>query len=456
MNRLSILHPTVFKGLAWPPRGGKDEKRSLLAHSKLHKPAPPPPTSQLQAAKDRIYATYPKTECPRAFAGKVHTVTDQQILAAAYQLKKESSPGFPLGMLSSSKGLLVDDHGDFLVDVVRERLNALSMDLLGDPTPMELYRLGLCDPVRVFVKNEPHSEVKIANDRLRLIASVSAADEIIERLLCGSQNETEIDQWETCPSKPGIGFSDAQTIRFVESTKEQFLGKQMSEADVSAWDWCVQEWMLDAEAELRIKLCGAAPESAFARILTNRIKCLGRSLIVTSDGVLFEQTSYGIMKSGSYLTSSSNSRMRNLVAHLVGADVSVAMGDDSLEETVDGALEKYRDLGINVKFYKNVGSKFEFCSNAYDLTVDPPVAVPQNWQKGFYRLLSGAPSLELLVQFMHEYRHLENLEVVKALILESGWISKANKKDDEEQEEVVQGSEASCESRGLAGQVCPQ
>lgn len=381
-------------------------------------------------------------------------MTDQQILDTAHRLKRESSPGFPLGMLTNSKGQLVDDHGKFLVEVVRERLDALSaVDLTtSDYTPMELYRMGLVDPVRVFVKNEPHTKAKIASDRLRLIASVSAVDEIIERLLCSTQNEAEIDQWDTCPSKPGIGFSDAQTIRFVESTKDKFRGKQMSEADVSAWDWCVQEWMLDAEAELRIKLCNAPPESAFARILRNRIKCLGRSVIVTSDGVLFEQTEYGIMKSGSYLTSSSNSRMRNLVAHLVGADDSVAMGDDSLEETVDGAQEKYLAFGINVKFYKNVRGKFEFCSNAYDLTVDPPVAVPQNFEKGFYRLLSGPASLELLVQFLHEYRHLDNLEEVKALILESGWISKANKTDDLESEEVP-GAEASSEGGAVGPEV---
>jgi len=368
-------------------------------------------------------------------------VTDEQILNAAAQTKQASSPGFQLGFLSASKGKLLEDHDEFLIEVVRERLDALqAIDLTAmDLKPMELYERGLTDPIRMFVKNEPHSEEKIKAGRLRLIASVSMADEIIERLLCGAQNEAEISQWETCPSKPGIGFSDAQTEKFVKSVKGKFKA-DMAEADVSAWDWSVQEWMLAEEAELRIKLCDAPKGSAFARILRNRIYCLSRSVLVTSDGVVFEQTEYGygIMKSGSYLTSSSNSRMRNFCAHLVGADDSDAMGDDSLETWVAEAIARYKALGIKVKFYKIVNGKFEFCSNEYDLSRDPPVAVPKNWHKGLFRLLSASATYELLVQFLHEYRHLPSLAEVKTLILESGWISKANKTDDfQEQEEVA-------------------
>lgn len=410
----------------------------------MHRAAPPPPPDRIDYAKRRILETYPKTAVPRMFEGPVHRVTDDQIIAAMQTLKSDSNPGFPLGFLEQTKGKIAERRTATVVAAVRARLDLLNgVDLTTKSySATELYDKGYTDPIRVFGKNEPHTKQKLDAGRLRLIASVSEIDEIIERLLCSTQNNAEIDRWDTCPSKPGIGFSDDQTKTFYKSVQDIFPDG-LAEADVSAWDWCVQSWMFEAEVDLRIKLCGASPDSSFARILRNRILCLARSLLVTSDGEVYEQTVDGIMKSGSYLTSSSNSRMRNFVAHVVGAQDSMAMGDDSLETRVVGATEKYRELGINVKFYKEATTEFEFCSNVYRLSEGGPTAEPQNWVKGLFRLLTNKPSLELLMQFLHEYRHSPHLEEAKALILESGWNSKTNKTDDLESKEEVSRLEAS-------------
>lgn len=57
------------------------------------------------------------------------------------------------------------------------------------------------------------------------------------------------------------------------------------------------------------------------------------------------------MKSGSYCTSSSNSRIRCLMAELIGSPWCIAMGDDSVEGFVDNAREKYEALGHTCKDY---------------------------------------------------------------------------------------------------------
>lgn len=425
--RISSDHPTVFSDLSWPDRSAEREAKSLIVHAAFHQPSLPPPQERLDFATKRILETYPHTTPPKGFAGPRHEVSDSQIDRALEQVKRDSSPGFPWAFLGSTKGQLVDFNSTEVREAVLSRLDVLQgRDLVKHPlTAAELVKYNYTDPVRMFGKNEPHTKAKMDAERLRLIASVSLADEIIERLLCYKQNETEIASWATCPSKPGIGFTDAQTLEFSDRVSEIFPDG-LAEADVSAWDWSVQSWMLRAEVDLRIKLCGASPDSAFARILSNRIFCLGLSLFVTSDGEVFEQTAPGIMKSGSYLTSSSNSRMRNFVAHVIGAEHSMAMGDDSLESPVEDAVERYRELGIKVKFYKVTKSSYEFCSNQYTTRRGVVVAEPKNWAKGLFRLLSSKPSAELLCQFLYEYRHSPVLKETKRLILRSGWILKDN------------------------------
>lgn len=276
---------------------------------------------------------------------------------------------------------------------VVERLFLLSkIDLTRELlSPQELVRLGYCDPVRLFVKQEPHPLRKIREGRYRLISSVSLVDQLVERMIFGPQNQKEIQMWDRIPSKPGMGLA--------ESTQAQAIWRELefkhslraaAEADISGFDWSVQSWELWADVYMRSKLGSFGPKLKSAA--WNRTYCMMNSVFQLSDGTLISQDTPGLMKSGSYNTSSTNSRIRCLMAELIGSPWCIAMGDDSVEGYVDGARELYRALGHECKDYipcpvKPDGSleSVNFCSHF--LAKDKFWLT--SWPKTLFRYLSG-------------------------------------------------------------------
>jgi hypothetical protein len=328
-------------------------------------------------------------------------------------VNKKATPGVPWVAFGASKGYAWKAHQDYIVDAVLERLKLLSevdSNYLKSLTPLQLVEAGFVDPVKVHVKNEPHKREKLNTGRVRIISGVSLVDELVERLLCGLQNNTEICNWLTIPSKPGIGLtSDEQVAKFIDS-----IPPNPASSDVKGYDWCLHEWLFELDLDCRIRLAQAAREGVFHRVLRNRYICLCRSLFVTSDGCCFEQLFPGIMKSGSYLTSSTNSRIRYILALLVGAAWALTMGDDCLEDQVDDAHLKYQQLGIRIKEYKLNCN--EFCSHEFR----DGVGVPLNFAKGLFRLVSTFHhDLDPLKihQFRSEYRHSPQLPDVEELLL---------------------------------------
>jgi hypothetical protein len=175
-------------------------------------------------------------------------------------------------------------------------------------------------------------------------------DQLVERILFGYQNNLEIASWRTCPSKPGMGLSLAEQAKSIwEDLAYKHSLRDACEADISGFDWSVQSWELEADVEMRIKLGSFPP--LVANAARARFYCLANSVFQLSDGTMIAQGRPGLMKSGSYCTSSSNSRIRCLMAELIGAPWCVAMGDDSVEGFVDNAREKYEALGHSCKDY---------------------------------------------------------------------------------------------------------
>ena len=64
---------------------------------------------------------------------------------------------------------------------------------------------------------------KLQKERWRIISSVSLVDEIVDRMLYGTQNRAEINHWSSTPSMPGVGFSDDNSAEkfFAEVIKPQ-------------------------------------------------------------------------------------------------------------------------------------------------------------------------------------------------------------------------------------------
>lgn len=375
--------------------------------------APEPSSDHQEEVFAAVLAAYPRAPCPLLFAGARHCAQREDVRRLFPFVNKDSSPGVPWHRLETTKGALLENHGELIVDAVLARLAVLdSADLGGSVDPRALLDAGCCDPVRLFVKNEPHKVEKAVEGRWRLISSVSIVDELVERLLFSAQNELEIISWEVCPSKPGMGLSlESQTEALYASVEDKL--DSASENDVIGWDFAVREFLMKMEAEARVRLAQASLHSSFARVVRNRLFCLARAVFALSNGVLYMQTVPGMVKSGSYITSSSNSRMRYMLSQLIGAKWAMAMGDDCVEDYVAQARERYEHFGFRLKLLKRCEDRvFEFCSHIFTKTK----AIPLNHIKGTFRLLSDVPDFERYQQFRFEFRNsphlLEMLEIV--------------------------------------------
>nr|QOY46986.1 RNA-dependent RNA polymerase [Turnip yellows virus] len=257
--------------------------------------------------------------------------------------------------------------------------------------PEELIRNGLCDPIRLFVKGEPHKQAKLDEGRYRLIMSVSLVDQLVARVLFQNQNKREIALWRAVPSKPGFGLStDEQVLDFVNCLARQ-VGTTTHEVitnwkdyltptDCSGFDWSVADWMLHDDMIVRNRLT-IDLNPVTERLRSCWLRCVSNSVLCLSDGTLLAQTHPGVQKSGSYNTSSSNSRIRVMAAFHTGAAWAMAMGDDALESN-PADLAAYKRLGFKVE----VSGQLEFCSHIFRA---PDLALPVNENKMIYKLIYG-------------------------------------------------------------------
>jgi len=379
-----------------------------------------PEKFKLENTIEKVIRMYPSSVKP---LWSLSNVIDEELLRAEilehmlHDVPKDSTPGVPLCNLGKKNSEIIDKFRDFVVDCVFERMRCLCETDVEDfkmLSSIDLVQLGFCDPVRLFVKNEPHNREKLAQKRYRLISSVSLIDNLVQRCIFTNQDQTEIEIWQQIPSKPGIGFSDPQILELINS-----LGKKLDnagDADISGWDWSVKDWEMLVESEMRCRLSSA--NTLFRRAIYNTIGCLSFSVFCFSDGFLAWQLERGIVKSGSKITSSSNSRIRVFISILLGAAWCIAMGDDSTEEFMENAKEKYLGLGHIVKAFDRVKDRvFNFCS----ATFKNGVAYPSDPSKSLYRFLNQAIFTKgLLEQFVYENRHSPHLTELLEVISASG------------------------------------
>lgn len=336
----------------------------------------------------------------------------------------DSSPGFPYVKYGKRNKDIFSNARltEIIFSAVIQRLRLILCTLETTPltelekwTPTALVRAGLVDPIKVFIKNEPHKRKKLDTDKLRLISNVSIVDQIIERILSSPQNNAEIRRWKECPSKPGMGLHDEGLEHLYNEVQEQSNHMRLAETDISGWDWSVQSWTLSMDGEARVRLAHAPPSSTFAVLTRFRSAVVLRKLFILSNGLLIEQILPGIQASGSYNTSSTNSRMRVMLGYLIGVSWVMAMGDDDVEEWQSGARDKYANYGYPVKDYKECPKgSFEFCSTKFDGSWK---GIPSSWVRTVYRYLSHSPAAHVAnpayrVQLADDLRHIPNQQEI--------------------------------------------
>ncbi|AAY90038.1 RNA-dependent RNA polymerase [Chickpea chlorotic stunt virus] len=406
-EKVVAQHPEMgekVRGFGWPEFGKEAELKSLRLQTarwlKRAESAKIPSSEERERVIGKTVEAYQnvKSNCPAAT--RLNELSWDQFQKsfqpAVHSLELDAGIGVPYIAygLPTHRGW-VENHERQLLPILAQltydRLKKMSQVNFEDMSAEELVQKGLCDPIRVFVKGEPHKQAKLDEGRYRLIMSVSLVDQLVARVLFQEQNKLEITLWRSIPSKPGMGLStDAQVTEFMSSLSQHVQvpvedlvydwEKHVLPTDCSGFDWSVSDWLLQDEMEVRNRLTENNNDLT-KRLRGCWLKCLSNSVLALSDGSLFAQRVPGVQKSGSYNTSSTNSRIRVMCAFHAGASWCIAMGDDALE-SVDTDLSVYKDIGLKVE----VSGQLEFCSHIFE---KPDLAIPVNVGKMLYKLIYG-------------------------------------------------------------------
>lgn len=451
-ERLCAEHPLLgekTKGFGWPAVGATAELTSLRLQAarwlERSESAKIPSDAARKNVIDRTVQAYSncKTNVPRCTRDQLNW-DDFRIdfLEAIKSLQLDAGVGIPMitAGLPTHRGWVEDpDLLPVLARLTFDRLLTMSKASLETRSPEQLVKENLCDPIRLFVKQEPHKQSKLDEGRYRLIMSVSLIDQLVARVLFQAQNKSEIALWSAIPSKPGFGLSTEDQVESFINVLAGTAGARPEEicdkwrdllvpTDCSGFDWSVSDWMLADDMEVRNRLTIDCNE------LTRHLRAvwlqgISNSVLCLSDGTMLSQVKPGVQKSGSYNTSSTNSRIRVMAAYHCGASWAIAMGDDALEAP-DTDLSKYKDLGFKVE----VSKELEFCSHIFK---SPTLAIPVNANKMLYRLIHGynpeCGNAEVIVNYLnaassvlHELRHDQELCALLHMWLVSGITTKDN------------------------------
>lgn len=262
------------------------------------------------------------------------------------------------------------------------------------------------DPIKVFVKQEPHKASKLEEGRLRLISAVSLVDQLVDRVLFGPLQRASLAAVGKTPCM--IGWSPISSGGYRSLTARFPRGQKLC-ADKSSWDWTVVGWMCEIFEEFVVSLA-IRPTSGWKTAVHSRFQCLFEEAVFQfADGEQIKQRGPGLMKSGWFLTILANSTWQTMLHYLVMLRMGkspfecepVSMGDDTLQEVppqLDEYLEKLSEYCV---LKPEVRDDIEFCG----FLLEPDRCVPAYRQKHLFLLnhLSEDSAVETLVSYQMLY-----------------------------------------------------
>nr|QXV86568.1 RNA-dependent RNA polymerase [Solemoviridae sp.] len=274
----------------------------------------------------------------------------------------------------------------------------------------------VCDDIKVFVKQEPHKVSKIQEGRFRLISAVSLIDTMVDRVLFGELyrniardfgSTTIMIGWN--PIKNGVTF-----------LRDRLGPGPYLSLDKTAWDWTVQEWMVNLVKDYLLIVHPDSP-NWFRRMVKERFRLLfGNPFFIFSDGTRIQQKAPGIMKSGCYLTILFNSLGQILLHHMAAVRIGrtpvpvFALGDDTIQRKVEwweDLIKSVESFGFSVKH--SVHDEVIFCG----FVMDGIHFVPEYREKHRFQLEHLTLDEEVAKQTLQSYQILyyHDLGVLKEI-----------------------------------------
>lgn len=311
---------------SWPRFGHNAEIASLKWHLPL---------------RDRVDGTFPEPVMADAIVSETvklcsdaasflpdDFMTKEHYLRVVADLEWTSSPGFPYmydyptnaSFFEVKEGIPSFQRVEYVWTLVSRRL--IERD---------------SDPIRLFIKPEPHSKKKLEQKRYRLISSVSVVDQIIDHMLFGEQNYNFMETNHYTPVRVGWGWMKGGW-RSVSKTG-------MMACDKSGWDWTVKPWLVALERKVRERLILNCSEEWKTLVDFRYRELFEKNEFVTSGGVVFRVKDPGLMKSGCVNTIVSNSIMQVLLHVRVCLELKHritnlwVMGDDTLQMEMANSAE---------------------------------------------------------------------------------------------------------------------
>lgn len=217
------------------------------------------------------------------------------------------------------------------------------------------------DPIKLFIKQEPHKKTKIKDMRLRLISAVSVVDTMIDRMLFQDIFQSFVENPLRTPV--AIGWNP---LNLGASFLRNKIGAPTFDTDKKHWDWTFPHWLLFDSYIILTSLTNFP--FWWHRVARLRFKMLFEQAIFSfPDGTLVRQQGHGIMKSGCYLTLLLNSLgqwlLHTLCENALGVKVPmVCFGDDVTQKSTSkdkDFVSYYESLGFTVESCKH--EDMEFC-----------------------------------------------------------------------------------------------
>lgn len=258
------------------------------------------------------------------------------------------------------------------------------------------------DPLKVFVKREPHKRAKIEDERFRLILAVSLVDAMVDRIAFGWLARNVLASRST-PVRIGFSLIDGGWREF----RKKYLYRTVTAIDKSSWDWTVTEWLIEAMQSLVERLAEGCPQWQLELMRRRFDKLFRQAVFKFDDGTMVQQVGVGVMKSGCYLTIILNSMGQLLCHYLAAKEAGISpegdmdiLGDDTIQGEIDnleGYLAAFQSLGVIVK--AQTGSVIEFAGFIFtENTVEPAYTA-----KHMFKMSSCDQLAEMLTSYQHLY-----------------------------------------------------
>jgi len=389
-----------LKEMAMPTRGGHAEYLSIRAHELMK--------AELGLAEKLIIPSrivnqqveYDKKQI-LGFKGKMleHNVFD---LARSFTecmngmesiLPPESGPGFPYQLKHAKNRDMLERPKDLFALVVN-RFTCLTQVLSGEwwkLSPEEAVRKGLCDPIKVFIKNEATGLKKLRKDMARLIWNLSLVDQIVGKMLTKHLDNEFVRNWDKVHSKSGMPMTGEGFTKLFEMIK---TWEELGCTDNSAFDYTVTFKELMADTLRRVASLGYAIDcgktvlenihvvmetgSWHMKMLVMMMFFRAQCIAVLSNGLVLQQMFQGHQKSGDITTSSGNGARKSMGHGTVCESMGVqwdpsqimTMGDDCAFEArgidKDNYIEMNRLMHKKIKEYDVSKTSFTFCSTEFN------------------------------------------------------------------------------------------